>query len=92
MPHNIRHGISLTPLQTRIFDAIKNAGAEGISREVLYSRLFAERNANGYSTVYVHLNAIRFLLADSGWQITFAGRTGKYRLVRTTPLLRVASR
>jgi hypothetical protein len=97
MPKNIRLGIALTPLQTKIFDAIKRSGENGMTRPALYAAVFAARvpAPKGYSTVSVHIHALNFLLVDTDWQISRSYNGAPYRLVprfARRDLLRVASR
>ena len=77
---DVRHGVKLTPLKARIFDAIEHAGEDGISTDDLFDIVFANDSRRpSISTLKAHV-----------WQINqrmigahIYGRGGAMRLVRS---------
>ena len=72
----IRLGVKLTPLKSRILDAVILKGGDGIVAIDL-----AEKMGMTPETLKVHVAQINEKLFDAGHRIY--GRGGRYRLIRT---------
>lgn len=79
----MRLGIRLTPLKTRLFDAIRRAGSDGITSDQLINELALPITR---ATLKAHVYQINELLAETDYRII--GRGG-YRLT-SRPIVCVA--
>ncbi len=79
---NTRHGVRLSPIKARIFDAVERAGDAGVTRVAL-ERLLYDHTVSD-KTVKAHVAQINDLLAHTDMRIRsdFAGRHRSYHLVR----------
>jgi hypothetical protein len=77
-----REGVRLSPLKTRLFDAIKRAGRDGIAGDDLFDLFLRERGAN-YTVLKTHVCQINEKLAGTDCMIAvtrMGGSHGIYRL------------
>jgi hypothetical protein len=78
---DIRYGIRLTGLKTRIFDAIERAGVDGIATPDLFDIIFvSDSRRPSIRTLKSHVWQINQTLRGTGVHIY--GRGGAMRLVR----------
>jgi hypothetical protein len=75
----VRLGVRLTPLKAAIFDAIKRAGPEGISRDDLMAKEFSEGAKHPW-TLKSHICQINDSLVATDYRIRSIGRC--YHLTR----------
>jgi hypothetical protein len=79
---DVRHGVHLTALKARIFDAIERAGASGIATRDLFDIVFAnDTRRHSISTLKAHVWQINARLLGTGLHIY--GRRSTFRLERT---------
>lgn len=84
----LRCGVRLSLLKTRLFDIIKRAGRDGISGEDLYEFFLKTRGAK-LNVLKTHIYQINERLESTDWRIevTRNGReTGIYRLKKMVRL------
>ena len=75
-----RAGVRLPPLKAAIFDAIKAAGAIGVSTDELIASLYDGR-AVSRETIKAHVNQINDRLAETDYQIiSMRGRPALWAL------------
>ena len=79
-----RAGVRLPPLKAAIFDAIKAAGAIGVSTDELIARLYENRVVSR-ETIKAHVNQINDRLAETDYQIiSMRGLPALWVLIKTT--------
>jgi hypothetical protein len=78
---DVRHGVKLTRLKARIFDAIERAGPAGIATRDLFDLVFAnDLRRHAVSTLKAHVWQINQALLGTGLHVY--GRSGMLRLIQ----------
>lgn len=81
----LRYGIELSPLKTRILDAVKRAGDDGIGGHDLFDLFLRERGV-GRDVLKCHVYQINEKLAGTDYRIDVTrnvdGHEGVYRMCR----------
>ena len=86
----LRLGVKLTPLKSKIFDLVQRGGGDGILMADLYSIICADNEGGRYNwratqfkpaTLKAHIHQINEIIAARGYRIY--GRGGIVRLIRT---------
>ena len=77
----IRAGVRLSPLKSRIFDIVRRAGPDGVAIEIINALCFDGRSTA--KNVKTHVSQINDALAGSNLRLYGGNPRGFYRIVRT---------
>lgn len=81
-PGEIRAGVRLSELKTRIFDVVKRAGPNGVDRDYLFDLIMRTRGVKR-ETLKSHISQINDQLAGTDYQIRCGSGNLNYVLTRT---------